>query len=76
MKPQELAGMPQHISDVQSGIETGNQGLVVQGVNGLLAPQLRRMSARQAPTAARSCAKRLSALTPRSMPAATIIRTA
>lgn len=41
MEPGELKAVPQHIADVQAGLETGNQGLMLQGVNGLLAPQLR-----------------------------------
>ena len=42
MKPDELAEMPKHINDIQAGLQTGNQGLVVQATNGLMAPQLRR----------------------------------
>lgn len=42
MKPEELAEMPKHINDIQAGLQTGNQGLVVQATNGLMAPQLRR----------------------------------
>ncbi len=38
----ELREAPKHIADAQAGLETGNDGLLVQGVNGLLAPQLRR----------------------------------
>lgn len=38
----ELRQVPQHVADVQAGLETGNDGLLVQGVNGILAPQLRR----------------------------------
>ena len=41
MLPEDLAQMPQHIADIQAGLETGNQGLVVQGANGMLAPQLK-----------------------------------
>lgn len=42
MKPEELAEMPKYINDIQAGLQTGNQGLVVQATNGLMAPQLRR----------------------------------
>ena len=42
MKPDKLAEMPKHINDIQAGLQTGNQGLVVQATNGLMAPQLRR----------------------------------
>lgn len=42
MKPEELAEMPKHINDIQAGLQTGNQGLVVQATNGLMGPQLRR----------------------------------
>lgn len=38
----ELKNVPKYSDDVQAGLKTGNQGLVVQGMNGLLAPQLRR----------------------------------
>lgn len=41
MEPAALKNMPQHIADVQAGLETGNQSLLLQGANGLLAPQLR-----------------------------------
>lgn len=38
----ELREVPKYTADVQAGLETGNEGLLVQGVNGLLGPQLRR----------------------------------
>lgn len=38
----ELKQVPKHIADVQAGMQTNNPGLTVQGVNGLMAPQLRR----------------------------------
>jgi len=38
----ELKNVPKYADDVQAGLKTGNQGLVVQGMNGLMAPQLRR----------------------------------
>ncbi len=38
----ELRQVPKSIADVQAGLETNNQGLLVQGVNGVLGPQLRR----------------------------------
>lgn len=38
----ELKNVPRYTADVEAGLQTGNQGLVVQGMNGLLAPQLRR----------------------------------
>ena len=42
MEPEELAKMPKYIDDIQAGLQTGNQGLVVEATNGLMAPQLRR----------------------------------
>lgn len=42
MLPEELAKMPAHIKDIEAGLQTSNQGLVIQGTNGLLASQLRR----------------------------------
>lgn len=41
MRPEELPQAQQGINDVQAGLETGNQGLLLQGVNRLMAPQLR-----------------------------------
>lgn len=38
----ELREVPKYIANVQAGLETGNNGLVVQGMNGLMAPELRR----------------------------------
>lgn len=38
MLPEDIQKMPAHIADIQSGLETGNTGLQVQGVNGLLGP--------------------------------------
>jgi hypothetical protein len=38
----ELKNVPKYTADVEAGLQTGNQGLLVQGVNGLFAPQLRR----------------------------------
>jgi hypothetical protein len=35
-----LRQMPQHIQNLQDGLANGNQGQVLQGANGLLAPQL------------------------------------
>jgi hypothetical protein len=42
MRMEDLAQMPKHSADLQAGMETGNTGLTVQAVNGLLAPQLRQ----------------------------------
>jgi hypothetical protein len=42
MKPEELGKMSQHIEDIQAGLDTGNQGLLVQGVNGMMQPRLRK----------------------------------
>ncbi len=42
MEPEELAKMPKYIDDIQAGLQTGNQGLVVEATNGLMTPQLRR----------------------------------
>lgn len=41
MKPSELPAVAAGANDVTAGLETGNQGLIVQGVNKLMAPQLR-----------------------------------
>lgn len=41
-KPEELPAMRQNIEDVQAGLETGNQGLVLQGVNGMMGPSLKK----------------------------------
>jgi hypothetical protein len=41
MTMKDLQGMPKHSADLQAGMETGNQGLVLQAVNGLLEPSLR-----------------------------------
>ena len=38
MLPEDVQKMPQHIADIQSGLETGNLGLQIKGVNGLLGP--------------------------------------
>lgn len=42
MSMEDLAQMPKHSADLQAGMETGNTGLTMQAVNGLLAPQLRQ----------------------------------
>lgn len=42
MLPEEITRMPDSIAKIQSGMQTGNGGLAVEGANGLLAPQLRR----------------------------------
>lgn len=41
-KPEELPAMRQNIEDVQAGLETKNQGLLLQGVNGMMGPQLKK----------------------------------
>jgi hypothetical protein len=41
-KPEELPQMRQNIEDVQAGLETGNKGLLLQGVNGMMGPQLKK----------------------------------
>jgi len=41
MKPEELPAVAAGAKDVEAGLQTSNQGLVVQGVNKLMAPQLR-----------------------------------
>jgi hypothetical protein len=38
----ELRKVPKYIADVQAGLQTNNIGLLVQGANGLFAPELRR----------------------------------
>jgi hypothetical protein len=38
----ELREVPKYIADVQAGLQTNNPGLLVQGANGLFAPELRR----------------------------------
>lgn len=40
--PDELPAMRQNIEDVQAGLETGNKGLVLQGVNGMMGPSLKK----------------------------------
>jgi hypothetical protein len=42
MPVSQLRKMPQHIEDIQTGLSTGNQGLVVQGANGVFQPLLQR----------------------------------
>lgn len=41
-KPEELPAMRQNIEDVQAGLETGNKGLVLQGINGMMGPSLKK----------------------------------
>lgn len=41
MTTKDLQGMPKHSADLQAGMETGNNGLVLQAVNGLMGPALR-----------------------------------
>lgn len=41
-RPEDAPQVQQAINDVQAGLETGNQGLVLQGVNGVMAPQLKK----------------------------------
>lgn len=41
MPAKDLQAMPKYAADLQAGMETGNQGLVLQAVNGIMAPQLR-----------------------------------
>lgn len=42
MRPEELPKVQGYVNDVQAGLETGNKGLMLQGVNGLMAPQLKK----------------------------------
>lgn len=50
MLPEDVQKMPQHIADIQSGLETGNIGLQIKGVNGLLGPTyLRRGIGEESP---------------------------
>lgn len=50
MLPEDVQKMPQHIADIQSGLETGNTGLQIKGVNGLLGPTyLRRGIGEESP---------------------------
>lgn len=50
MLPEDVQKMPQHIADIQSGLETGNPGLQIKGVNGLLGPTyLRRGIGEESP---------------------------
>lgn len=42
MRMEDLAGMPKHAADLQAGMETNNNGLTLQAVNGLMGPQLRQ----------------------------------
>jgi hypothetical protein len=38
--PGELAQVRQHVNDWQAGMQTGNNGLTIQGLNGIFGPQL------------------------------------
>lgn len=38
MTPQEMAQMPQHIKDIQDGLQYRNDDLQIKGINGLLGP--------------------------------------
>lgn len=38
MTPQDLAQMPQHVSDITDGLKYGNVDMQIKGVNGLLGP--------------------------------------
>ena len=50
MLPEDIQKMPAHIADIQSGLETGNTGLQIKGVNGLLGPTyLRRGIGEESP---------------------------
>jgi len=42
MKPEELQQVPQYTADLQAGMESGNQGLVLQSMNKLMAPRLQK----------------------------------
>jgi hypothetical protein len=42
MTPAQIRQSTKHIADVTAGLQTSNEGLVIQGVNGLMQPQLNR----------------------------------
>ena len=55
MTLQEMAQMPQHIKDIQDGLQYRNDDLQIKGINGLLGPTyLKRGIGRPEITAARS----------------------
>lgn len=50
MTPQEMAQMPQHIKDIQDGLQYRNDDLQIKGINGLLGPTyLKRGVGEQSP---------------------------
>lgn len=64
MTPEELKGMTKHIDDVQAGLKNGNEGLVVEAVNGLMTPQLRRGVGGESPYGGTIVAKEIIRLDP------------
>lgn len=64
MTPEELKGMTKHIDDVQAGLKNGNEGLVVEAVNGLMTPQLRRGVGSESPYGGTIVAKEIVRLDP------------
>ena len=64
MTMKDLAGMPQHANDLQAGIETNNQGLTLQAVNGLFAPRLRQGVGEEAPSDGKITRKEVIRLVP------------
>jgi hypothetical protein len=64
MTMKDLAGMPQHANDLQAGIETNNQGLTLQAVNGLFAPRLRQGVGEEAPSGGKITRKEVIRLVP------------
>lgn len=64
MSMQDLARMPQHANDLQAGIETNNQGLTLQAVNGLLAPRLRQGVGEEVPSGGKITRKEVIRLVP------------
>jgi len=64
MTMRDLAGMPQHANDLQAGIETNNQGLTLQAVNGLFAPRLRQGVGEEVPSGGKITRKEVIRLVP------------
>lgn len=64
MTMQDLAKIPQHANDLQAGIETNNQGLTLQAVNGLFAPRLRQGVGEEVPSGGRITRKEVIRLVP------------
>lgn len=70
--PSDLSGLHQGIADFHAGMQTGNNGLVIQGLNGVFGPQINQGAGQPSPYGGNIVSKKIVGLDPAASASGTI----